>query len=284
MSASAFDEEEYLRSNPDVAAAVAAGSIPSGWAHFVRFGLSEARPGVAEAAGRAAAAVLSAKVAFPPARLMGRVHGSDDPSSFDSVGRTVALDLNRAAGDFTPTRILDFGCGCARVTRFLPVLYPRARIHGTDIDADAIAWDCQNCPGVGFSSNADAPPLPFEDGSFDLILAVSVFTHLPEDRQLDWLGELRRVASPAGRLVLTFASEELIRPHLNPVQSRHLDEAGFFHGAYGETSGLPAYYQSTWHSLAYVQRVWGRYFDIIGHGPKGINLHQDWVLCRPKPD
>ncbi|HEY1847618.1 MAG TPA: class I SAM-dependent methyltransferase [Opitutaceae bacterium] len=282
MSAADFDEQDYLRSNPDVAAAVAAGSIPSGWAHFVRFGLSEGRPGVADSARRAAAALAAAKVPSPPGRLMGRVHGSDNASTFDSVGRTVALDLNRAAGQSRPSRILDFGCGCGRVTRFLPVLYPDARIFGTDIDAEAIAWDSQSCPAIAFSVNGDRPPLPFEDGSFDLVLAVSVFTHLPEDLQLEWLGELRRVAGRSGSLVLTFASEDLIRPHLGPEQARQLDQAGFFHGAYGETSGLPAYYQSSWHSFAYIKRVWGRYFEILGHGPKGINMHQDWVLCRPK--
>jgi SAM-dependent methyltransferase len=283
MSAAAFDEEEYLRSNPDVAAAVAAGAFPSGWAHFVRFGLSESRPGVADGAARAARALAAAKVPSPPGRLIGRVHGSDDASTFDAVGRTVALDLCRAAGDFAPERILDFGCGCARVTRFLPLLYPRARICGTDIDAEAIGWDTRNCPGMAFSTNGDAPPLPFGDGAFDLVAAVSVFTHLPEDRQLDWLAELRRVTRGDGRLVLTFASEQLIRPHLSRDQRSLLDKSGFFHGAYGETTGLPTYYQSTWHSFAYIQAVWGRYFEILGHGAKGINMHQDWVLCRPKP-
>jgi hypothetical protein len=40
-----FDEAFYLQTNPDVAAAVAAGVIPSGAVHFVNFGVKERRPG-----------------------------------------------------------------------------------------------------------------------------------------------------------------------------------------------------------------------------------------------
>lgn len=40
-----FDEAFYLQTNPDVAAAVAAGAIPSGAVHFVNFGVKEGRIG-----------------------------------------------------------------------------------------------------------------------------------------------------------------------------------------------------------------------------------------------
>jgi hypothetical protein len=40
-----FDEAFYLQTNPDVAAAVAAGMIPSGAVHFVNFGVKEGRIG-----------------------------------------------------------------------------------------------------------------------------------------------------------------------------------------------------------------------------------------------
>jgi SAM-dependent methyltransferase len=47
--AAEFDEAAYLAANPDVAAAVAAGSLPSGLAHYRRYGINENRalqPGV----------------------------------------------------------------------------------------------------------------------------------------------------------------------------------------------------------------------------------------------
>jgi SAM-dependent methyltransferase len=45
--------------------------------------------------------------------------------------------------------------------------------------------------------------LPFEDGSFDLLIAYSVFTHLPEDVATHWMKELSRVAAPGAVLAYT---------------------------------------------------------------------------------
>jgi SAM-dependent methyltransferase len=39
-----FSEERYLQANPDVKAAVEAGKLPSGWAHYQAFGRREGRP------------------------------------------------------------------------------------------------------------------------------------------------------------------------------------------------------------------------------------------------
>jgi GT2 family glycosyltransferase len=39
-----FDEAAYLRENPDVALAITRGQVPSGFAHYLKFGLREGRP------------------------------------------------------------------------------------------------------------------------------------------------------------------------------------------------------------------------------------------------
>jgi len=57
------------------------------------------------------------------------------------------------------------------------------------------------------------PPLPFPDNSFDLIYAVSVFTHLSEEHQRTWLPELRRVLRPGGRLLLVDIGGEQTSTH-----------------------------------------------------------------------
>jgi SAM-dependent methyltransferase len=44
-------------------------------------------------------------------------------------------------------------------------------------------------------------PLPFEDGSFDLVWAGEVIEHVADTAR--WLSEVRRVLVPGGRLVLT---------------------------------------------------------------------------------
>lgn len=284
-----FDPSAYLAANPDVARAVAEGSMTSAWRHYVQWGYGEGRPGVPEGVRRRVGAVMAASARIPPARLIARVHGSGDPAGFEQVGRTVALDIYAAVNDRIslehPLRILDFGCGCARVLRFMGELAPESRFHASDIDAQAIAWCAENYREEArrgrytFVCNDDVPPSPLKSDYFDLVYAISVFTHLPEDLQHRWLAELRRVTKPEGLLVLSTQGDALIRGHLGAEENRALDERGFYYSKYGSTEGLPEYYQAAWHTRGYVERVWSRYFHIARHVPAAIADHQDLVLC-----
>jgi len=111
--------------------------------------------------------------AVPPAELRYRVHGDLDVQSFLETGRQCLDDLRAALasvgrdlGSFH--EILDFGCGCGRTLRWFEPWADRARVRGTDIDAEAIDW-CRRClPFASFSVNAGLPPLGFPDGAFDL--------------------------------------------------------------------------------------------------------------------
>src|SRR3546814_6253266 len=55
------------------------------------------------------------------------------------------------------------------------------------------------------------PPLAFADESFDLVYALSVFTHIPLELQRDWLDELRRVLVPGGYLLCTVTDDAATR-------------------------------------------------------------------------
>lgn len=69
--------------------------------------------------------------------------------------------------------VLDFGCGCGRIGRFLRAALPSAHIHATDLrDAD-VEWYIE-----AFSAERSPDPLPAE--AYDLIWLGSVFTHLPK--------------------------------------------------------------------------------------------------------
>ena len=64
--------------------------------------------------------------------------------------------------------------------------------HGCDIDGPSIAWLTENLsPPLRVFRNEEAPPLPLESNSFDLIWAISVFTHIA-DLWAAWLLELHR--------------------------------------------------------------------------------------------
>jgi SAM-dependent methyltransferase len=103
----------------------------------------------------------------------------------------------------TAEAILEFGCGTARLLRHLRG-FDGVRLVGTDANPKVVEWCRRNVPGPEFHRNDLQPPLSFAaDESFDLILASSVFTHIPIDRQRAWLEELRRVLKPGGYFLCT---------------------------------------------------------------------------------
>lgn len=110
------------------------------------------------------------------------------PGGYLDEGRAVRERLERmlpAGWDWTGTRTLDFGCGSGRVLRHLP---GETEAWGCDIHAESIAWIRANLPSVRVFVNAYTPPLEVEAGTFDLVYATSVFTHIGEHWS-GWLWE-----------------------------------------------------------------------------------------------
>jgi len=125
--------------------------------------------------------------------------------------------------------------------------------------------------------------LPYEDTTFDLIFAISVFTHLDEAYQHAWLQELKRVAKPGAIIILTVHGGYCI-DGLPPLYQERVHSSGFMYltGATGKLKldQLPDFYQTTFHTKEYILREWATYFDIVNYVKRGINNHQDAVLLR----
>ena len=134
------------------------------------------------------------------------------------------LDALSADGFVLPStsRILDFGCGVARLIRSLSAYARTGEVWGVDISASHIHWCNQYLwPPFHFATTTLVPHLPFPDGYFDLIYAGSVFTHI-EDLADAWLLELRRVLAPGGCAFLTYHDEHSIDLLLNIDANSHL--------------------------------------------------------------
>jgi SAM-dependent methyltransferase len=228
---------------------------------------------------------MGAGHALPPRPLVERVNGNPEPASFEFIGRRVAIEVFMAvSGAFSRKgrlRILDFGCGCGRITRHLPVIFPNADVLGVDIDAEAVDWCRGHLHGVRFDVGPGHPPSPFPSGSFDLVLAVSVFSHLPEALQAAWLPELARITADDGRFVASYVSDHFAPVLLTGDESRTLADRGFVYHTRNGTQGLPAFYQASFQTRDYVAREWGRHFRILADHPRGLNQHQELVVARP---
>ncbi len=108
---------------------------------------------------------------------------------------------------------LDFGASSGRVVRVLAAAHPDARWSGCDPNAPAITWAQANLPGIDFFVSPQDPPLPRPDGAFDLVFAISVWSHYDRGAALRWLAEMARVVRPGGHLLITAHGPQSVAYH-----------------------------------------------------------------------
>lgn len=221
----------------------------------------------------------------PPAHLQERVGGARD---FQSVGTQLASLIMTCVSKYKSVtaadRILDWGCGCGRVIREMMKFVPPSTLTGCDIDTEAIAWAETHIPGPTFDRIDPYPPTAYSTGAFDVIYGISVMTHLDEQTQLSWLEELCRIASACGIVALSVIGENLRKTNIPPELARTFHETGFasFVPSYSrmlEPFSHEGYYRETYHSFAYIERTWGKFFDILECFE---TKHQDILILRAR--
>jgi hypothetical protein len=108
---------------------------------------------------------------FPPQDLSFRVAHTRDSHFFKLSGLKVYGDFVEAArrnGDVSAMRrILDWGCGCGRVTTHLMATEDWQEVLGCDIDPAAIEWSNRNLHEGAFAALHPLPPAPYPDAHFD---------------------------------------------------------------------------------------------------------------------
>jgi SAM-dependent methyltransferase len=222
-----------------------------------------------------------AEVPYPPIELASRVYRLDDwgdpLAAFEELGAETKAALVRilpAGWSFTGKRVLDFGCGAGRTLRHFLAEAENAEIWGADIDAPSIQWLNANlCPPLRAWGCSPGPPIGLKPGSFDLIWAISVFTHLT-DTSLTWLLELHRLLRPDGLLIATYIG----RWSSEYVAGEPWDEDRIGMSVVQQNpdwdQGGPTVVMSDW----WVRAHWGRAFEIVEIVPQIHNM--SWALCR----
>ncbi len=139
-------------------------------------------------------------------------------------------------GPFTKdSRVLDFGCGWGRVTRFFLKNVAPGNLMGVDIDERAITAARATNRWCRFDVSTVLPPSSFADASFDLIYAYSVFSHLSEEAHLRWLAEFERVLAPGGVVLLTTLARPFIERSSAWAGDRQADSTADWQRAAGKS-------------------------------------------------
>ena len=136
-------------------------------------------------------------------------------------GARIAMTVRRIAAHCFPNRstslnVLDFASGYGRATRHLADFFGPEAVWASDIQPDAVTF-CRDTLGVRtFASTRDPADLAITD-RFDLIVAASLFSHLPRGTFAAWLDALRRHLMPGGVLLFSVHGEGMVPPSLFPA-------------------------------------------------------------------
>ncbi|HSU05588.1 MAG TPA: methyltransferase domain-containing protein [Acetobacteraceae bacterium] len=203
-----FTEAGYLAANPDVASAVASGSLPDGRAHFQHYGRAEGRrlrrvdliEPLRERKLERLLPLLDTtrphttrdrKFDFLTDELRAASGIVDTPHVSSNPYDPAVESLIRAAGDGL---LLD--CGAGR----------RPVYHANVVNLDIVDYDTTDVIAVGEN-------LPFHDASFEAAISVAVLEHVRDP--FACAAELVRVLKPGGRLLccVPFLQPEHAYPH-----------------------------------------------------------------------
>lgn len=231
------------------------------------------------------------RAAMPPEEIHAMVR-----DEFLTGGSLYYADLMAdALGALPAGACLDLGCSSGRVARAAAAAFPDTRWHGCDPNADAIAWANEHLRGIAeFAVQPREPPLPYDDDGFDLVVAISVWSHFATAPAGRWLGEAARVIRPGGHLLLTshgwdsvahFAAHRARRPELLQAAIKGLYARGtFFHDEFGDRGdwGLPP--DEGWglafHALDFLLDLAGPAWRLASFLPARAQGNQDVVVLE----
>jgi SAM-dependent methyltransferase len=226
----------------------------------------------------------SSEAPYPPMDLASRVFSAvgwegDPYRAYDALGaqtKQVILELLPDDWSFEGRRILDFGSGAGRTLRHFLAEAEQGEFWGADIDRPSIEWLQQNLhPPINAWHHTEGPLLGLEHGSFDLIYAVSVFTHLT-DNWSSWLLELHRLLKPDGLFVVSYAGRWTSQwVASEPWDENRIGRNVLHHAAPWDVGG-PIALTSDW----WFEEHFGRAFDIVATKPQF--QHMTWALLRKR--
>jgi SAM-dependent methyltransferase len=233
---------------------------------------------------------------LPPAALMRRTSGTDNPQYFASHGVTIASALAKASPKPLNAyrSILDFGAGCGRLARMFKGF--RGRYVGVDVDLELVAWLKAALPFVEAEVISPHARLPFAAGTFEGVVSISVFTHMDRRHWRFFLAELARVTAPGGIAMLTLHGERVLARAEREADLRTMlalgeadlaaaraafDKGDGFHFVPQSHPALRRYrYGTTFTNARYVTAASRPRFDVVNLVEGAIHDFQDILVLR----
>jgi SAM-dependent methyltransferase len=208
------------------------------------------------------------QVHTPPIEYIRYTCGHENYGEYQRSGFEVFTMLDLAARRYSGKRIcefgrvLDFGCGAGRIMQYMP---DGPRLFGCDVSKPLVLFARKSWPNNTVYNNDLEPPLDFRDGLFDLVYSFSVFSHLAQDLEMRWLGELLRIGASGCLYLLTVHGDWMIEATLGAERTQA--EAAGFYFKDALTRGasdleFPIGYENSYHTSGFIRETWSRLFEI----------------------
>lgn len=200
---------------------------------------------------------LARRIVYAPTDLLESLNGDRNelvppkgmiftgPGNFIKEGQKL-LDQFKDFGQLAPSdNVLDIGSGIGRAAVALTsYLAPTTRYHGFDPVDKGVNWCNKKIspkfPNFSFEyiplkndlyqksgQSATEFTFPFKEGAWDFVILTSVFTHMVPQEIDRYLGEIRRMLSPGGRVFATFFIVEAGREISNSAYQFPFEKNGF---------------------------------------------------------
>lgn len=208
----------------------------------------------------------------PSAELVYRTQGITDITAYqESILPAVATMQGYLAAAGVPLEglrsILDFGCGSGRLLLGWHIMRPQLACCGCDINQRLVGWAQRYLPSaMQFQCSQVTPPTPYATGSFDLVYAISVFTHLSIPLQQQWVDELHRVLRPKGFLLITLHGPLYAHRAFSDAPEMLASFIREGHAVVGDEEG--SNHCAAFHSPPFVEQLF-KGFRLIAHYPQG---------------
>ena len=128
------------------------------------------------------------------------IHGETDAKETDRLEKQARF-LTRWILDGVEAgpgaRVLDLACGTGAMMRRLAARLPDAVLIGADLSRPQLLEARKRSPTLALVQT-DAAALPFRGGAFDVVHWSWLLEHVPRERAVGILREVRRVLAPAG--------------------------------------------------------------------------------------
>ena len=187
------------------------------------------------------------------------------------------------------SRVLDFGIGWGRIARFFLKDIEPDGLYGVDVDAELVQVCIDTEVPATIALVDPRGSMPFQAAMFDVAMAYSVFTHLPEPIANNWLREISRVLTPGGLFVGTVQPPRTLelfksvdpddatqhfwhrrvaaRIRRHPESSAVFADRGFAYLPSHETrwDDPSETFGNAFASPAYVENNWSKFFDVLDY-------------------